>query len=118
MIKLPDFICEVRSIVDSTSEYPYNRCVKLNYSPGKSTRMGVPLMSTPLLTTKLYIPPIRSKILSRPKLLSRIDSSIGKKLTLISAPAGFGKTTLLGDWIATRNHNVAWISLDNEDNDA
>ena len=54
-------------------------------------------MSSPILRTKLYIPPVRSELVSRPRLIDRIDSGIhsGHKLTLVSAPAGFGKTTLL-----------------------
>ena len=59
-------------------------------------------MSTPILTTKLYIPPSRSKIVSRPQLVERLNEGLATdhKLTLISAPAGFGKTTLVSEWIA------------------
>jgi ATP/maltotriose-dependent transcriptional regulator MalT len=49
-------------------------------------------MSSPLLTTKLYIPPIRPELVSRPRLIERLDGGLHRKLTLISAPAGFGKT--------------------------
>jgi LuxR family maltose regulon positive regulatory protein len=56
-------------------------------------------MSTTLLKTKLYIPPIRSELVSRPRLIERLDEGFrqGCKLTLVSAPAGYGKTTLLGE---------------------
>jgi len=58
-------------------------------------------LSTPLLTTKLYIPPVRPELLSRPRLIERLNAGLlhKRKLTLISAPAGFGKTTLLSEWI-------------------
>lgn len=78
-------------------------------------------MSTPLLTTKLHIPPMRPKLVSRPRLIERLNEGprSGRKLTLISAPAGFGKTTLLCEWAASCEPwvRVAWLSLDYEDND-
>ena len=66
-------------------------------------------MSSPLLTTKLYIPPTRPGFVSRPRLLERLDVGLRGKLTLLSAPAGFGKTTLLGEWIASSKRPVAWV---------
>ena len=57
-------------------------------------------MSTPILTTKLYIPPPQLKVVLRPRLIERLDETLHRKLTLISASAGFGKTTLLGEWVA------------------
>jgi LuxR family maltose regulon positive regulatory protein len=78
-------------------------------------------MAIPLLQTKLYIPPVRPGLVSRPRLIERLDEGLhlGRKLTLISAPAGFGKTTLLSEWIAscTRDTRIAWLSLDKGDND-
>ena len=59
-------------------------------------------MSTPLLTTKLYIPPVRPELVPRPRLIERLNAGLHRKLTLISAPAGFGKTTLLSEWIHRR----------------
>jgi LuxR family maltose regulon positive regulatory protein len=56
-------------------------------------------MPTPLLTTKLHIPPVRPELVTRPRLLERLNAGLHHKLTLISAPAGFGKTTLLSEWI-------------------
>lgn len=58
-------------------------------------------MPSPLLTTKLYIPPTRPGMVLRPRLVRRLDEGLrlGRKLTLISAPADFGKTTLLSEWI-------------------
>jgi LuxR family maltose regulon positive regulatory protein len=59
-------------------------------------------MSTPLLTTKFYIPPPRPNLVSRPRLLERPNAGLHRKLTLISDPAGFGKTTLLSEWASQR----------------
>lgn len=57
-------------------------------------------MATPLLKTKLYTPPVRSEMVSRPRLIERLNEGATRKLTLISAPAGFGKTTLLSERIS------------------
>ncbi|MFQ5812728.1 MAG: hypothetical protein ACE5I2_06000 [Anaerolineae bacterium] len=54
-------------------------------------------MTTPLLTTKLYIPPVRPELVSRPRLIEQLNAGLHRKLTLVSAPAGFGKTTLLSE---------------------
>jgi LuxR family maltose regulon positive regulatory protein len=76
-------------------------------------------MATSLLATKLYTPPIRSELVSRPRLIGRLSEGFHRKLTLVSAPAGFGKTTLLSDCAASFNSRmpVAWLSLDKGDND-
>jgi LuxR family maltose regulon positive regulatory protein len=76
-------------------------------------------MSVPILATKLYIPPPRSKIVLRPRLIERLNAGCahGCRLTLISAPAGFGKTTLVSEWIASCGRPVAWLSLDEGDSD-
>lgn len=76
-------------------------------------------MPSPILATKLYIPPPRSKIVLRPRLLEQLNDGLAKghKLTLISASAGFGKTTLASEWIAGCKRPVAWISLDEGDDD-
>src|SRR5512141_2829841 len=74
-------------------------------------------MSTPILATKLYILPSRPKVVLRPRLIERLNEGLHGKLTLISAPAGFGKTTLVSEWIATCERPVAWLSLDEGDND-
>ncbi len=71
----------------------------------------------PLLKTKLYIPRPRPGLVPRARLLDQLSQGLGRKLTLISAPAGFGKTTLLGEWIERDKMSVAWLSLDEEDND-
>ncbi len=74
-------------------------------------------MPTPLLKTKLYIPPPRSSLVPRPHLIERMNTGLNHKLTLISTPAGFGKTTLLSEWAAGCGQPVAWVSLDEGDND-
>lgn len=74
-------------------------------------------MSSPILKTKLYIPPLRPVVVRRSRLVARLDTALHYKLTLISAPAGFGKTTLLSEWVQGNHAPVAWISLDEGDND-
>lgn len=76
-------------------------------------------MSTPILATKLYIPPLRPKVVLRTHLIERLNEGLhhNHKLTLITAPAGFGKTTLLSEWVATCDWKVAWLSLDQADSD-
>src|ERR1044071_8917908 len=74
-----------------------------------------------LLATKLYIPPPPPKVVVRTRLIERLDEglSAGRTpgVTLISAPAGFGKTTLVSEWIASGDRAVAWLSLDEGDSD-
>ena len=73
----------------------------------------------PLLLTKLSVPPPRPSLVSRPRLSERLGEGLGCKLTLVSAPAGFGKTTLLSTWLAgsTGDRVAGWLSLDAADND-
>jgi len=77
-------------------------------------------MATPLLQTKLHIPPPRPHQITRPHLIASLCTGIeeGHHLIFVSAPAGFGKTTLLSDWAAESGHPVAWLTLDANDNDA
>jgi LuxR family maltose regulon positive regulatory protein len=74
-------------------------------------------MSTPLLAGKLFIPPSRPKVVLRPRLIEQLNESPHRKLTLISAPAGFGKTTLVSAWVTACGRPTAWLSLDEGDND-
>jgi LuxR family maltose regulon positive regulatory protein len=72
----------------------------------------------PILTTKLFIPPIYTdRVIKRESLCRILNDGVKGKLTLISAPAGFGKTTLVSMWTAQATMPVAWLSLDREDND-
>lgn len=74
-------------------------------------------MAIPILSTKLYIPPSRPKRVSRPRLIEQLDEGLHRKMTLISASAGFGKTTLISEWVANCDRLIAWLSLDDGDND-
>jgi len=76
--------------------------------------------SEPILATKLLVPRPRPDLVSRPRLLARLDEGLDCRLTVVSASAGFGKTMLLGEWCASlrdRNTPVVWLSLDEDDND-
>lgn len=72
-------------------------------------------MTTALLTTKLYRPPPRAQSVVRQRLLDRLERGLAHRITLIAAPAGFGKTTLLSQWLETCPHPVAWLALDARD---
>jgi LuxR family maltose regulon positive regulatory protein len=73
-------------------------------------------MTTPLLATKLYIPPTRLELVHRSRLIEQLNAGLSWKFTLISAPAGFGKTTLLSAWAEQSARPLAWLTLDDEDN--
>ena len=80
-------------------------------------------MPTALLETKFYVPRPRPGLVPRPRLTERLDRGTASRLMLLSAPAGFGKTTLLTEWLAagtaasTDERLAAWLSLDRADND-
>src|ERR1700681_176825 len=74
-------------------------------------------MSTPLLATKLFVPRPPPEGVLRPRLVARLNEGLQRKLTLMSAPAGFGKTTLVSSWAIGSDRQVAWLSLDDADND-
>ncbi len=74
-------------------------------------------MTIPLLATKLHLPRPRPGLVTRSRLDERLNLSLACQLTLVSTPAGFGKTTLLGSWAAHCGAGVAWLSLDEGDND-
>ncbi|MDQ3811721.1 MAG: tetratricopeptide repeat protein, partial [Chloroflexota bacterium] len=83
-------------------------------SPGQKVR------GDPLLETKLYVPRRQRGLVARPRLTERLNRGAEAKLTLVSAPAGFGKTTLLAEWLAgpaPHERSVAWLSLDQSDSD-
>ena len=70
-----------------------------------------------LLATKLNVPGLRPDLVPRPRLAERLDDGLAQGLALVCAPAGYGKTTLLADWVHRGEHPVAWLSLDAGDND-
>ena len=76
-------------------------------------------MTIDLLLTKLHIPLVRASLVSRPRLIKALALgwNQGRKLTLVSAPAGYGKTTLIADWLRLAAAKTAWLSLDESDND-
>ena len=67
--------------------------------------------------TRVRPPHVRRDLVSRPRLLGLLESGTGRRLTVVSAPAGFGKTALLAEWASTAGRPVAWLSLDEEDRD-
>lgn len=76
--------------------------------------------AAPLLATKLHAPRRRRGVVDRPRLTNRLVDATLPSLTLVSAPAGFGKTTLLSEWLCGdihKNRSTAWLSLDSRDND-
>ena len=81
----------------------------IQYNSGMSIRH--------LLTTKLHPPPLSSKLLTRPHLLRKLDDGLEKRLILVAAPAGYGKTSLVRMWLSKQTRPSAWLSLDREDND-
>ncbi len=80
-------------------------------------RMEPHQLGDPRLATKLHVPQPRAQLVPRPRLLKRLAQGMEGALILVSAPAGFGKTTLLSQWFAHSGVPVAWLSLDSEDND-
>jgi LuxR family maltose regulon positive regulatory protein len=100
------------------------RCGNMGASRMRRQRTGAPChektkMPTPLLQTKLTRPPVRPEAVPRPRLVARLDEGLrlGQRLALISAPAGFGKTTLVSAWVRGAGLTAAWLSLDSGDND-
>ncbi len=75
-------------------------------------------MDTPLLATKLFVPQPRPGLVARPRLVERLSDALNSGLALVSAPAGFGKTTAVVQWaLQSKDASVAWVSLDDGDND-
>lgn len=74
-------------------------------------------MEQPIINTKLFVPRSGLRLVARPHLLERLAEWGDRKLTLVSAPPGFGKTTLISEWIQSMPGQVGWVSLDREDDD-
>jgi len=77
-------------------------------------------VSTPLLATKLQMPRVPASVVSRPRLTDKLLAGLreGRRLTVLSAPAGYGKTTLLVEWLTLSDRLCGWLSLDERDNEA
>lgn len=87
---------------------------ELSWPPGLEVDLPA---GVPLLAPKLHIPHARPDCVPRPRLLDQLDQGLTGRLILVSGSAGYGKTTVVSQWLATRPHPVAWISLDAGDND-
>src|SRR5208337_678595 len=74
-------------------------------------------LQAPLLHTKLLVPHALSGMVDRPRIHARLDEMLQGRLTLVTAPAGFGKTTALAGWVEQKQFPTAWLSLDAGDND-
>ena len=72
---------------------------------------------TLLLNTKLHMPRLSGNFIPRPQLVERLNRNLDRKLTLVSAPVGYGKTTLIAAWLGSCERPAAWLSLDKNDND-
>jgi LuxR family maltose regulon positive regulatory protein len=104
---------ETRSLYKSLiSSEAFDRTENGSVHPRSTARRA-----EPLIKTKLYIPPLRVDRVARPRLYELLDTGSQRSLTLVSAPAGFGKTTLLASWAAHTSLPIAWFSIDEGDND-
>ncbi|HSQ18595.1 MAG TPA: hypothetical protein VLM83_12900, partial [Anaerolineales bacterium] len=74
-------------------------------------------MPVQILSTKLSIPPLRSRLVARPRLIQTLNQGLEYGLVLVSAPAGYGKSTLLTAWLNQVKIPAAWLTLDESDND-
>ncbi len=79
--------------------------------------MALPEQHVPILTTKLYRPPVTADYVSRESLQARLDAGREMPLTVVSAPAGYGKSTLISGWLEANGHPSAWLSLDEAEGD-
>jgi len=74
-------------------------------------------MHTTLLTTKLHVPPPCQNLVVRPRLITYLSKVLIRRFMLVSAPAGYGKTTLVSNWMRETDISWAWLSLDEGDDD-
>src|SRR5438876_351622 len=103
----------MQTLCKKTGQVVTNRMHQSNQDSTFSQDWGRDL----LMLTKLCIPPVHRHVISRVSLLERLNERMDRKLTIISASAGFGKTILLSEWATRSPWTVAWISLDSSDND-
>ncbi len=116
LLGVPPYGGEVRAFLTAAGK-------KITRSSSPRGLFGVSMigMGDLLVTTKLCVPRVPSSLIARPQLIKELQTTTGRKLTLVSAAAGFGKTTLLGEWLVRlrcRSEGpFAWVSLDQSDND-
>ncbi len=106
--QVPGELADVSLTQSTASRHPRHS------SPRRALTVDQPLV---LLQTKLYRPRTRSDLIARARLLERLHAGLDGKVTLVCAPAGFGKTTLLAQWVQTIDRPTAWLSLDEHDNE-
>jgi LuxR family transcriptional regulator, maltose regulon positive regulatory protein len=102
----------VHNQIETGQKIVFDKEAGLSSSPFKQNDWA-----NPRLATKLYLPPVRQTLVARPQLLEKLNEGLKGKLTIISAPPGFGKTSLVTAWHAESELPLAWFSLDEEDND-
>ncbi|HEX7055689.1 MAG TPA: hypothetical protein VF260_00655 [Bacilli bacterium] len=73
-------------------------------------------MLAPILSSKISVPPVEPRLLYRQRLAGHLENALINKISLITAPAGYGKTTLVSSWVAKIAVSVAWVSLEPDDN--
>jgi LuxR family transcriptional regulator, maltose regulon positive regulatory protein len=102
----------------SGSEQDRRRCRSCRVPVGESAAAGAATSGRDvLLATKLNVPGLRPDLVPRPRLAQRLDEGLGPGLVLVCAPAGYGKTVVLAEWVRRGRRPVAWLSLDAGDND-
>ncbi len=110
----------LRAVAIALAAAPVGTAHAGDADPPVSSALPADDLPNPLLVTKLHRPRPRNRLVSRSHLVERLQQGMECALTLVSAPAGFGKTTLLAQWLAERSipvAPVAWLSLEPEDND-
>ena len=75
------------------------------------------IAQSPLLVTKLHVPRARTRLVMRPRLFKELDEGVRNRVTMVVAPAGYGKTTAVAEWIGQRGFPAGWISLDSGDSE-
>ena len=110
-VVLPESFCLSRLAWESARDAPRSRMSDL-----PTTHVDGP-ESLALLASKLRPRPLRPDLVARPRLLASLEPGLAARLVLVSAPAGFGKTTLVASWLADAGVTAAWLSLDQADDD-
>ena len=114
----PDFLTNKTHSIDRLSQQSRQEHIADDPSEyGSFSTLHEVIAGKPLLTSRLRPPPLQTALIRRERLLALLDASLECRLTWLSAPAGYGKTTLLAQWLAARRLPVAWLSLEREQND-